>query len=215
MSHYEQINLWEDLAQPSNLETRPVSESLPLPNADIVFYPTLFTQEESQQFFSALQDGVNWKQEFIKIYGKSVPIPRLTAWYGDPGKKYIYSKIEMMPEPWNEVLLKIKSRIEPLAKVQFNSVLLNLYRDGKDSVSWHSDDEPELGQEPIIGSVSFGESRQFKLKHKSQEIKDEVKLTSGSFLLMQGTTQKFWLHQIPKVQKSIGSRINLTFRVIS
>ncbi len=215
MGNYKQISFWEDSIQSGNAENQPVAQALSLPDANIALYPNLFSQPESERLFSELQNSVNWKQEFIKIYGKFVPIPRLTAWYGDPGKKYTYSKIEMMPEPWNEVLLEIKSRIEALAQVQFNSVLLNLYRDGKDSVAWHSDDEPELGQNPVIGSVSFGEARRFMLKHKSKQIKDEVRLTSGSFLLMRGTTQKFWLHQIPKVQKSIDSRINLTFRVIN
>lgn len=215
MNNYEQISLWENTATSSNLNNQPIAEALSLPDADIVIYRTLFDQVESERLFSELHTCVNWKQESIKIYGKPVPIPRLTAWYGDSGKKYTYSKIEMTPEPWNEVLLEIKSRIEPLAQVQFNSVLLNLYRDGKDSVAWHSDDEPELGKDPVIGSVSFGETRRFMLKHKTKQLKDEVKLTSGSFLLMKGTTQHFWLHQIPKLQKSISSRINLTFRVIN
>lgn len=215
MNNYEQISLWNNAVQSTAIQNHPVAEALSLPDADIVIYRTLFDQAESERFFSELQTQVNWKQEFIKIYRKPVPIPRLTAWYGDPGKKYTYSKIEMMPEPWNEVLLEIKSKIESLAQVSFNSVLLNLYRDGKDSVSWHSDDEPELGQNPVIGSVSFGEARRFMLKHKSKLFKDEVQLTSGSFLLMRGTTQHFWLHQIPKSQKPISARINLTFRVIS
>ncbi len=214
MNNYEQISLWEDVAQSNDTKSQSVAEFLPLPDADISIYRTLFDQTESERLFSRLETHVNWKQEFIKVYGKPVPIPRLTAWYGDPGKKYTYSKIEMLPEPWNDVLLEIKLRIEPLAQVKFNSVLLNLYRDGKDSVSWHSDNEPELGQNPVIGSVSFGEARRFMLKHKSKQLKDEVALTSGSFLLMKGETQHFWLHQIPKSQKSIGARINLTFRVI-
>jgi alkylated DNA repair dioxygenase AlkB len=216
MKDYEQISLWDSAAQqPTDVKNQPVAEALSLPDASITFYRTLFNQTESERLFSELQTQVNWKQEFIKIYGKPVPIPRLTAWYGDPGKKYTYSKIEMMPESWSETLLEIKSRIEPLAQVQFNSVLLNLYRDGKDSVAWHSDNEPELGQNPVIGSVSFGETRRFMLKHKSKQLKDEVQLSSGSFLLMKGETQHSWLHQIPKSQKSIGARVNLTFRVIS
>jgi alkylated DNA repair dioxygenase AlkB len=215
MKNYEQISLWDNPVPPTDVKKQPVAEALSLPDADITVYRTLFSQAESERLFSELQTHVNWKQEFIKIYGKPVPIPRLTAWYGDPGKKYTYSKIEMMPEPWSEILLEIKSRIEPLAQVRFNSVLLNLYRDGKDSVAWHSDNEPELGQNPVIGSVSLGETRRFMLKHKSKQLKDEVQLSSGSFLLMKGETQHFWLHQIPKSQKSIGARVNLTFRVIS
>jgi alkylated DNA repair dioxygenase AlkB len=144
-----------------------------------------------------------------------MPIPRLTAWYGDQGKSYTYSGIEQHPEHWNPTLKLIKSKIEQIAQVSFNSVLLNLYRDGKDSVSWHSDDEPELGENPIIASVSFGATRRFSLRNKhSKNHKIDIDLASGSFLLMQGETQHFWQHQIAKTAKEIQPRINLTFRII-
>jgi alkylated DNA repair dioxygenase AlkB len=144
-----------------------------------------------------------------------MPIPRLTAWYGDQGKSYTYSGIEQHPEHWHPTLKLIKSKIEQIAQISFNSVLINLYRNGKDSVSWHSDDEPELGENPIIASVSFGATRRFYLRHKhSKNHKIDIDLASGSFLLMQGETQHFWQHQIAKTAKEIQPRINLTFRII-
>lgn len=134
---------------------------------------------------------------------------------GDVGKSYTFSGIQLNPESWTPTLLKIKARVEAIANVSFNSVLLNLYRDGNDGISWHSDAEPELGQNPIIASVSFGELRRFLFKHKYQkDLKEEIALTHGSFLLMSGTTQHFWQHQIPKTKKKVNSRINLTFRTI-
>lgn len=215
---YEQINLWDtpENLDPTEEESQPTAESLPMPDGDVLLYRTLFDEKESNQLVSELYNNTNWKQESIKLYGKLVPIPRQTAWYGDSGKSYTYSKIAMTPEPWTTTLLVIKSKIEVLSGVQFNSVLLNLYRNGSDSVAWHSDDEPELGENSVIGSVSFGATRRFVFRHKSKkELKKEVDLTHGSFLLMKGATQHFWQHQIPKTAKKIEPRINLTFRIIT
>lgn len=213
---FEQMSLLTELQQPVKQAVKEDAEVLIMPDADVRLYRSLFTQEESDRIFTQLQQQTHWKQEFIKLYGKPVAIPRLTAWYGDEGKSYTYSKIKMTPDPWTSTLLEIKSKIEAVSGVTFNSVLLNLYRDGKDSVAWHSDDEPELGKNPSIGSVSFGAARRFMFKHKQQkDLKQEVKLTHGSFLLMQGLTQHFWLHQIPKTAKPLQPRINLTFRVIA
>ncbi len=142
-------------------------------------------------------------------------MPRLTAWYGDEGRTYAYSGIVQTPIPWNDTLLTIKNRIEPLSNTIFNSVLLNRYRNGNDSVSWHSDDERELGKNPVIASVSFGQTRQFQFKNKHDSSRRmAIDLVDGSFLLMQGPTQHHWLHQIPKSKKEMKERINLTFRVI-
>jgi len=190
-------------------------EQLALPDGDVAVYQTFFDTQQSDRFFSELYSNTKWSQEFFKLYGKSVPIPRLTAWYGDEGKSYTYSKITMHPQPWTPALEEIKAQVESVAKIKFNSVLLNLYRHGKDSVAWHSDDEPELGENPLIASVSFGSTRRFMLKHKYKgELKAEIALTHGSCLIMQGTTQHCWLHQIPKTAKAVEPRINLTFRVI-
>lgn len=183
-------------------------------DGEVVLYRNFFGIERSDRYFQTLLHETPWRQDHLQIFAKSIPLPRLTAWYGDA--PYTYSGIQMQPLSWTPTLLEIKSRIEPLAEVEFNSVLLNLYRSGQDSVAWHSDDEPELGQNPVIGSVSFGATRRFAFKHKRDRSQKAISLdlTPGSFLLMRGTTQHDWLHQIPKTQKLIQPRINLTFRVI-
>lgn len=209
-----QLTLWPSVGQTNEPEAES-GQVLPLPDAEIIVYQRLFTRAESNCLLDELNQSIHWKQEHLRIYGKPIPFPRLTAWYGNSGKSYTYSKITMEPEPWTPALQQIKSRVEAIAKVKFNSVLLNLYRSGKDSVAWHSDDEAELGQNPIIASISFGGTRRFMLKHKHRkDLKAEVELTHGSCLIMQGTTQHFWLHQIPKTAKPVDPRINLTFRVI-
>jgi len=187
-----------------------------LPNADVILYEGLFTQNESETLQKNLIEKIQWRQDKIKMFGKLINQPRLTAFYGDTDKEYSYSGIVMKPIDWNEDLLFIKNRVVEIAKINFTSVLLNYYRDGKDSMGWHSDDEKELGQNPFIGSVSFGESRVFQMRHKiRKEIKRvDIPLTNGSILLMRGATQHFWQHQIPKSSKQLQTRINLTFRNI-
>lgn len=209
---YSQPSLWEE----PKAESEKHGQQLFLPDAEVIMYRDFFNRNESNQIFGELYGTINWKQEVTLLFGKQVTIPRLTAWYGDAGKSYTYSKIKMEPNLWTPTLITIKSKIEAIAGTLFNSVLLNLYRDGKDSVSWHSDDEPELGENPDIGSVSFGGTRRFMLRHKYQkEMKFEIQLTPGSFLLMKGVTQHFWQHQIPKVAKVNEPRINLTFRKVT
>ena len=186
-----------------------------IPDAEVFMYPSLLSYHEANQLFDTLKKRIIWEKQKIKLYGKFHDVPRLTAWYGDPNKSYIYSGIKLKTKPWNAALLKIREKIEKISKTKFNSVLLNLYRSGADSVSWHSDDEPELGQNPIIGSLSLGEARQFQMKHKyDHDLKQKILLQHGSFLLMSGKTQHNWLHQIPKRKNLKGERINLTFRVI-
>lgn len=184
-------------------------------DGEVLFFPNFFSRLESDQLFTSLLDNIKWQQDSIRFYGKDICIPRLTAWYGDKNKSYTYSGIPMKPYVWTKELLQIKERIEKKAEVEFSSVLLNRYRTGDDSVAWHCDDEPELGINPVIGSVSFGASRQFKLRHlEEKELIRDVELNNGSFLLMKGETQHKWEHCVPKTKKKIGERINLTFRVI-
>ena len=186
-----------------------------IPDAEVFLYPTLLSYHEADQLFDTLKKNIIWEKQKIKLYGEVHDVPRLTAWYGDPNKSYIYSGIKLNTNPWNAVLLKIREKIEKISKIKFNSVLLNLYRSGSDSVSWHSDDEPELGRNPVIGSLSLGETRQFQMKHKfNRDLKQKILLQHGSFLLMRGKTQHHWLHQIPKRKNLKGERINLTFRLI-
>jgi alkylated DNA repair dioxygenase AlkB len=190
-------------------------EVISMPDADVIFYRNFYNQQESDELFKTLFNEIKWRQDKMKIYGKEVNLPRKTAWYGDKNKSYTFSGIHLQPEPWTPTLLQVKEKVEKIGKVQFNSVLLNLYRDGNDGISWHTDAETELGKNPVIGSVSFGGTRRFMFRHKyNKELKAEIELTHGSFLLMAGTTQHFWQHQIPKTSKNVQPRINLTFRVI-
>lgn len=188
---------------------------LNLPDATIIYYPSFFDNTQSEAIFNELMQRVPWQQDDIKIFGKIHAQPRLTALFGNDGKPYSYSNITMQPQPWNPLLLKIKTQVEELVQTNFTTVLLNLYRDGKDSNGWHADNEKELGINPVIASLSFGAPRIFHLKHNLQpQLKQSIVLESGSLLLMKGRTQHFWKHQIPKTAKPIGARINLTFRVI-
>jgi alkylated DNA repair dioxygenase AlkB len=194
--------------------TMPSGEAIP--DGEVIMYRNFFSKAESDRMFQELRRSIKWRQDKMKLYGKEFDLPRLTAWYGDDGKSYKFSGIPMNPDPWTSTLILIKKSIEEVEEVKFNSVLLNLYRTGKDGISWHSDDESELGKNPIIASVSFGESRRFQLKHKLNKslAKLETNLTHGSLLIMKGSTQHFWQHQIPKTAKLLKERINLTFRII-
>lgn len=159
--------------------------------------------------------NIRWKQDSVQLYGKSVPLPRLTSWYGDSGKSYTYSGISSQPNEWNKGLLYLKSQVEACAGVEFNSVLLNWYRDGGDHLSWHSDDEKELGTNPIIASANFGETRDFVLRGKDDHAaKIVLPLKHGTLLVMSGEIQRYWQHSVPKRKNVRGSRFNLTFRRI-
>ena len=188
-----------------------------LQDADVTLYKNFFTTTESNKLFKSLQETIEWKQETAKLFDKEFDIPRLTALYGDPEKTYTYSGILLNPIKWTDDLLFIKERVEKTTGDNFSSVLLNLYRSGNDCVHWHSDDKPELGPNPTIASVSFGQARTFQLKHKlDPEIERvSIELDNGCMLLMKGTTQTFWLHQVPKSKTKMQPRINLTFRTIS
>lgn len=183
-------------------------------NGEYIFLPNYFNKVESDLFLNNLKNNINWKQESMNMYGKQLNFPRLTAWYGDNDKPYSFSGIKLSPQPWNEELLQIKNKIEQKALVNFNSVLLNRYRNGNDSISWHTDAEKELGKNPIIASVNFGATRKFQLRHIHTKEKFEIELTHGSLLIMQGELQHFWQHQVPKTTQNVTERINLTFRVI-
>jgi alkylated DNA repair dioxygenase AlkB len=193
---------------------RPVQD-LNLPDADVCLYPSFFSVAEADRLFVELMNATDWRQEALTLYGKSINFPRLTAWYGDEGSTYVYSGIKNTPLPWTLAILEVKRAIEPVSGVAFNSVLLNRYRTGKDSVAWHADDEPEFGERPVIASVSFGSTRTFQFKHKKRkELRASIELTHGSLLIMRGGTQANWLHQIPKTARPVGERVNLTFRAI-
>jgi len=197
------------------LFSTPEVEHLDLEGADVVIHRSCFSIEEADRYFNTLRDEVEWKQEETLLYGRRQPIPRLTAWFGDSQGTYTYSGIKMTPMPWTEVLAEIRDRTGVVAETEFNSVLLNLYRDGQDSVGWHADDEPELGPEPTIGSVSLGATRRFHLRPKDGSLETvSVELHHGDVLVMRGPMQHAWQHQLPKTQRAIGPRINLTFRIV-
>lgn len=183
-------------------------------NGEYIFFQNFFSKAESDLLLKGLRNNIVWKQESMNMYGKRIDFPRLTAWYGNNDKPYSFSGITLQPLPWSSEILIIKNKIEPIAKTEFNSVLLNLYRDGNDSISWHTDAEKELGLNPVIASVNFGATRKFQLRHIKTKEKLEIELTHGSLLIMQGELQHFWQHQVPKTSKPVVERINLTFRVI-
>jgi alkylated DNA repair dioxygenase AlkB len=192
------------LVMPSNLLPK---------DGEAFLHADLFAPSERERFFSRLEKEIEWRQEPIRIFGKMVMQPRLTAWLGE--HEYRYSGIVMKPQKWNSTLNEIKAKIEPLAGLEFNCALLNFYRDGQDSMGWHRDNERELGIDPVIGSVSFGAARRFLLRHfEKKKLKTEILLGDGSFLLMKGATQHQWEHSLPKTAQVVGPRINLTFRVI-
>ncbi len=191
-------------------------DKLPLPDADVSILRDLDTHAPYEVIFSKLLQDTKWRQMEMNIYGKKVLQPRLTAWYGDPERTYVYSGLRNTPLPWTDLLRDLKRRIEDCTEEQFNSVLLNYYRDNNDSMGFHSDDEKELGPEPTIASLSFGDKRVFLFKHKTNRDLETVSvpLHSGSVLLMKGATQKHYKHSINRETRPCGPRINLTFRKI-
>ncbi len=180
---------------------------------DIVMQADFFTAGESARIFEQLKAQIRWRQDVMRFGRREVRQPRLTAWYGDDGKTYVYSGINNHPLPWTALLLALKAKAEEFAESAFNSVLLNYYRDGGDSVGWHADNEPELGGRPVIASLSFGATRTFELRRRTTGNVAKLPLTSGSILVMRGTTQHDWVHRVPKEPGS-ASRINLTFRFV-
>ena len=191
-------------------------EHIRLPGAELLFWPHFYTSLEAEGLYSRLLKNIAWEEKVIAMYGKDVLVPRLSAWYADTHKDYTYSGHTHTPLQWTPELLVLKQAVEERSGAVFNSVLCNLYRNGQDSVAWHSDDEPELGKQPIIASLSFGETRVFHLRRcDDHQQKFTIKLPTGSCLLMKGKTQELWQHQIAKSVKPLQARINLTFRLIS
>ena len=190
--------------------------SLELAGGDARLIENVFSDPD--RLFHALMDDLPWAQENITVYGRRHKMPRLTAWMGDV--PYRYSGLTHPPEPWSGVLQEIRADVERLCGARFNGVLGNLYRDGQDSMGWHADDEASLGPKPVIASVNLGEIRQLRFKPKphwreaGQGRTFGITLPHGSVLVMQGETQKNWLHAVPKSARPLGPRINLTFRWI-
>ena len=186
-----------------------------LEDADIRFMDRFPHTLDDGAIFDELRNNIEWRQDDVSVYGKTYPQPRLTAWYGDSGKSYSYSGTTMCPLLWTDLLTSIKTQLEELIETNFNSVLLNLYRNNNDRIGFHSDNESSLGDEPVIASLSYGATRSIIFKHKRRaNLSRSIKLTPGSLLVMRGMTQQNWNHGINKQSTPCGPRINLTFRKI-
>jgi alkylated DNA repair dioxygenase AlkB len=190
-------------------------QSKGLPEELLEYRAGWFTEKESDYFLQTFISTMPWEQKLVKMWDKEMLTPRLTAWYGDPNTNYSFTDLKLDPMPWTTELLQIKAKVEPIAGIKFNSVLLNYYRDGNDSVAWHSDKESVLGKNPVIASVSFGQVRSFDIRNKADHSeKYSVKLEHGSLLLMKAGLQEHWEHRIAKSVKPMKPRVNLTFRVV-
>ena len=181
---------------------------------EIDLYQDKRLEEKKDLWFKSCLHDLNWETGFIKIFGKTHQIPRLQAWYADNEIEYTYSGKKLQRHNWNNLLLEIKEKIENITSFKFNSVLANLYRDGNDSMGLHSDDEKELGKNPVIASLSLGETREIYFKHKNKKLNLVIPQASGQLILMHGKTQEYWKHEIKKTKKIKKPRINLTFRNI-
>ena len=180
--------------------------------SEITFWPNWLEQTEADDLLVTAINKVTWQHHNINIAGKSIPIPRLQNWFGDPATSYTYSRIKLQAlafPPWME---ELRTRVERQTGCSFNGTLVNYYRDGRDSVDWHADDEVELGVEPIIASVSLGQERTFLLRHKTTKQRLKINLPHGSLMVMGPGIQKYWLHSIAKDKNVVKSRINFTFR---
>ena len=191
-------------------------QRIDMPSAEVRLWPRALADGLQARCLVELIEQTPWRQDTITLFGKSHLQPRLTAWYGDEGTAYTYSGLRLQPLPWTLLLLELKQRVETLCQNSFNSVLLNYYRDHRDAMGMHADDEPELGRHPAIASLSLGETRTLIFKNKRDKSLKPVRiaLPGGSLLLMQGETQAHWKHGINRQSKPCGPRVNLTFRHI-
>jgi alkylated DNA repair dioxygenase AlkB len=200
-----------------NLKGRP-AEAAPvfLPGADLLLVRNADWGAPADELLARLIAEIPWRQESISLFGRTHMQPRLICWMGDPGCAYAYSGKRHEPEPWHPLAAGLRTRAEQLTGATFNAVLLNLYRNGADSMGFHADDEPELGQRPVIASLSFGAERTMHFQHRHDQMfpTHRVPLPDGSLLVMRGDTQANWRHAIPKTRKTVGPRVNLTFRRI-
>lgn len=189
--------------------------AIELPDACIRYCPQWLDSAAADQALMALLDEIEYTQHEVRMFGRVLPAPRLSAWIGDPGASYRYSRVRHQPLPWTPRLLKIRQRLERDLGRPFNSVLVNRYRDGNDSMGWHADDEPELGVDPVIASVSLGAVRTLHFRSSPPGAnKFRMELHHGSLLLMAGRTQACYQHAIHKTRAVLAERINLTFRQI-
>jgi alkylated DNA repair dioxygenase AlkB len=191
------------------------ARALHLRDGEAWYLPGAFDAVCAGRPFERLRHEIAWSEEYVVLFGQRRKVPRLVAWYGDPGASYAYSGVRHEPLPWIPPLEEIREHVEGLSSFTFNSVLANLYRDGNDGMGWHADDEPELGRDPVIASVSLGATRRFRMRHRRRrDLTVDLDLEHGSLLMMAGATQHHWVHAVPKTRRPVGERINLTFRRI-
>jgi alkylated DNA repair dioxygenase AlkB len=185
-----------------------------LPDGELYRLTRFLPTDTADEFFHTLQATLAWAQHRVRVFGREHPTPRLCAWYGDPQARYAYSGQVLEPLPWTPALAHIRARLEATSGIAFDSVLCNLYRDGADSMGWHSDDEASLGPRPVIASLSLGATRRFLLRHRRRRELGpiDLSLAHGDLLLMAGDTQRHWQHAVPRTRRPVGPRINLTFR---
>ena len=192
----------------------PLVHVVEAPGADVVVHRGLVNADEAPQILEQLVSEVAWRSDVIRLFGREMPTPRLAAWYGDPGRVYTYSGIRLEPLAWTPLLADLRDRAGATAGTSFNSVLANLYRNGSDSVGWHADDEPELGVDPVIASLSFGATRTLAMRRRDGSYRASVDLQDGDLMVMAGATQTLWVHRVPKVRRPVSPRVNLTFRTV-
>ncbi|WP_297926982.1 alpha-ketoglutarate-dependent dioxygenase AlkB [Metallibacterium sp.] len=187
--------------------------ALPLPGALLRFAPDFLAAAEADALLHELHAAIPWEQHHVRLFGRTLSAPRLSCWIGDRDAAYTYSHVRFAPRPWPATLAVLRARLETSCAARFNSVLANLYRDGRDAMGWHSDDEPELGAAPLIASLSLGAPRRFLLRARSGATRSTVlTLSHGSLLLMGGACQRLYRHAVPRTRAAVAPRINLTFR---
>lgn len=191
------------------------ARSIELPQAELLYLRHWVDAATADRWLQALVAETPWMQPQVRLYGRSFAVPRLVAWYGDAQARYRYSGLVHEPLPWTPLLAEVRQRVEQQVGESLNGVLLNLYRDGQDAMGWHSDNEPELGPEPLVVSLNLGATRRFDLRRTgSSRIEHSLELEHGSLLVMSGPTQHHWQHQIARTRKVLTPRLNLTFRQI-
>ncbi|HXW10628.1 MAG TPA: alpha-ketoglutarate-dependent dioxygenase AlkB [Steroidobacteraceae bacterium] len=193
----------------------PPCRRLDLPDADVRYWPHALGAARADVLLASLRAGIDWQQEHVVIFGTPRLVPRLVAWHGDPDAHYTYSGTAHEPHAWTDELRELREVAEALTGHRYNSVLLNLYRDGRDGMGWHADDEPELGRDPAIASLSLGATRRFRLRHRRSRQGIDIDLVHGSLLSMAGETQHHYVHALPKTARTVGERVNLTFRWVT
>src|SRR5579859_2706714 len=187
-------------------------QSLPLPGGELSLWPQWLSGDEADALFDELHATIPWEVHRIRIFAREVDSPRRSCWIGDKGATYVYSRTRFEPHPWTPTLAALRDRVAKACGARFNSVLANLYRNGQDSMGWHSDSEPELGAQPVIASLSLGAVRRFRLKPRVASSIVGIELGHGSLLRMAGDTQRLYVHDLPKTSAAVGPRLNLTFR---